>query len=75
MLKHMHLTVSRSFPDYYYYDYRCYSYQFECDNGNCIDDNYECDGSNDCGDNSDEEDCFESGSMFISYCYRYISGP
>ena len=35
----------------------CDSYEFECDNGECIYDSYECDDFDDCGDNSDEENC------------------
>ena len=35
----------------------CDSYEFSCDNGQCVPDSYRCDGDNDCGDNSDEDRC------------------
>ena len=37
----------------------CFSYEFTCDNGKCIDNLQKCDENkyNDCGDNSDEEGC------------------
>ena len=28
----------------------CDSYQFSCDNGQCVPASYRCDGGNDCGD-------------------------
>ena len=35
----------------------CYSYQYECDSGQCIGSSLACDGSEDCYDGSDEEGC------------------
>ena len=35
----------------------CDSYEFSCDNGQCVPDSYRCDGGNDCGDDSDEDGC------------------
>ena len=35
----------------------CFSFEFECDDGECIDDDYQCDGTEDCDDGSDEENC------------------
>lgn len=31
----------------------CYSYEYECENGRCIDDSIKCNGFNPCGDGSD----------------------
>jgi hypothetical protein len=45
-------TTYSTYPSY------CYSsYDFECDNGQCVPDSYRCDDYDDCGDNSDEEGC------------------
>ena len=36
----------------------CYSYQFRCDSGQCVDSTLACNGiSYDCSDNSDESGC------------------
>ena len=35
----------------------CASSEFECSNGDCIDDSLECDGYDQCGDKSDEQNC------------------
>ena len=35
----------------------CYTDQFSCHNGKCIDKKFACDLVDDCGDNSDEKDC------------------
>ena len=35
----------------------CKSHEFECTNGNCIDDRMVCNGNNDCEDGSDESEC------------------
>ena len=34
----------------------CESWQWQCNNGDCIHDNYKCDREYDCSDNSDESD-------------------
>ena len=35
----------------------CGSYEFQCENGGCVNANYKCDGDRDCNDGSDEVDC------------------
>ena len=35
----------------------CYSDQWECDSGQCINEDYRCDGDDDCYDGSDEDGC------------------
>ena len=35
----------------------CKSHEFECTNGNCIDNRVVCDANDDCGDGSDESEC------------------
>ena len=42
---------------------QCSSDEWECDNGECIDEDYRCDGGfPDCDDGSDEEGCTDSSS-------------
>ena len=36
---------------------RCRSYEFECDDGYCVDNDYRCNGEDDCYDGSDEDGC------------------
>ena len=38
----------------------CKSYEFTCDNGDCIYDSDACDGKEDCSDGSDEQGCGET---------------
>lgn len=40
---------------------QCDSYEFACDNAQCIPSSCECDNDNDCGDNSDEDHCSGDG--------------
>ena len=37
----------------------CAYYQFQCNNGECIDNRLHCDRKYDCRDGSDEQDCGE----------------
>jgi hypothetical protein len=37
--------------------FTCSDYEFECDDGYCIDKTKRCDGTFDCADNSDEKQC------------------
>ena len=39
----------------------CDSDEFECDSGECIDEDRQCDDVDDCFDGSDEEGCLDSG--------------
>ena len=41
----------------------CYSGEWECDSGQCIDEDYRCDGDDDCYDGSDEEGCGKRSSL------------
>ena len=43
-----------SFP---YTAQRCDSNDYECDSGECIDDDRVCDGTEDCSNGSDEDNC------------------
>ena len=36
---------------------RCDFDEFECDSGQCVDEDYQCDGEDDCFDGSDEDTC------------------
>ena len=57
----------------------CDSYEFSCDNGQCVPESYTCDdendcGDNDCGDNSDEDGCgmsYYGVYSLIVYIYMY----
>ena len=40
---------------------QCDSFDFACDNGECIPSSWECDNDDDCGDNSDEDHCSGTG--------------
>ena len=35
----------------------CDGYEFECDDGSCVEASLECDGHDDCKDRSDEDNC------------------
>ena len=50
----------------------CDSYEFSCDNGECVPNNYRCDGDNDCGDNSDEDGCRESHLVLEALLNFYL---
>ena len=41
----------------------CNGDQFQCWNGDCIDQNWECDGMSDCYDGSDEMNCYNYGML------------
>ena len=45
----------------------CNSYQYECDNGECISDDDVCDGTEDCYDGDDEDGCAGAGGR-AKYC-------
>ncbi|CAI8027512.1 Low-density lipoprotein receptor-related protein 5 [Geodia barretti] len=49
----------------------CFSYQFECDSGQCVENDYRCDREDDCYDGSDEDGC--SGTCY-SYQFECKSG-
>src|SRR5688572_8986478 len=40
-------------------EFTCFSDEFTCSDGYCIDELWECDGEPDCVDGGDEEDCYE----------------
>ena len=47
------LIVPRSID----YEEYCFSSEFTCDNGKCINKEYQCDNVDDCSDGSDEDNC------------------
>ena len=53
---------------------QCDSYEFACDNGQCIPSNWECDNDDDCGDNSDEDHCSGTGGSCESDQFRCNDG-
>ena len=53
---------------FYFSAGNCYSYQFSCDNGDCVPDSYRCNDFDDCGDNSDEDGC-----GMVYYIWRVAS--
>ena len=44
----------------------CLSFQFQCDNGQCIDSSNECNDLNECSDGSDEDDCSDYCKLMAS---------
>ena len=56
----------------------CFSDQFQCDNGVCINNRFKCDGEYDCVDNSDEGTngtarCEQGAAdIVVVYYYQYI---
>ena len=46
----------------------CFSYEFVCDNGNCINEAYVCDQDDDCQDGSDERNC----SKFAAKTFLFL---
>ncbi|WAQ97074.1 SCUB2-like protein [Mya arenaria] len=42
----------------------CSASEWQCDNGDCIDEALRCDGATNCGDNSDEDSC----NVFLRLC-------
>ena len=54
----------------------CYSYQYECDSGECISNNDVCDGTEDCYDGSDEDGCAGAGGR-AKYCVasQFLRAP
>ena len=61
---------------YYILYLGCESYQFTCDNGDCVPSDYECDDIDDCGDNSDEQGCGSGMFVYSIICHTLtVSTP
>ena len=62
-------------PSYDHISANCDSDEFECDSGECIDEDRQCDDVDDCFDGSDEDGCLDSGKnlciLFVLYIFLY----